>query len=108
MGKLLLSNMSLYFPPVIDFFTIHMPVDHNKSKLKHKPHTKQQEEDIGIGKLMSLCEKVEHLSHKHGDSETSLDLSQSLRLFRIQLRRVEAAKAKQMLLDNWFSSAESH
>ena len=31
---------------------------------------------------MWLCEKVEHLSIKYGDSETSLDLSQSLRQFR--------------------------
>jgi len=72
MGKLLLSNTLLYFPSVIDFFTIHMPVGCNKSGLKHKPCTEQQEEDIEIGKLMSSCEKVECLSLKHGDSKTSL------------------------------------
>jgi len=102
MGKLLLSNTLLYFLPVIDFFTIHMPVDCNKSKLQHKPCTEQQEEVIRIGELMSLCEKMEFLSLKHGDSETALDLSQML--FRIQLRRVETVKVKQTSLDNWFSS----
>ena len=35
----------------------------------------EQEEDIGTGKLRSLCEKVECLSLKYGDSETCLDLS---------------------------------
>jgi hypothetical protein len=68
----------------------------------------KQEEDIGIGKLMHLCEKVECLSLKYGDSETSLDLSQSLRQFKIQLRKVETATVKQTLLDKWFGSAESH
>ena len=68
----------------------------------------EQEEDIGIGELMCFCEKVEWLSLKYGDSETSLDLSRSLRQFQIQLRREETAKMKQTLLDEWFSSAESH
>ena len=35
----------------------------------------EQQEDIGIGELRSLCEKVECLSLKYGDSETCLDLS---------------------------------
>ena len=65
-------------------------------------------EYIGIGKLRGLCEKVERLSLKYGDSETCLDLSQSLRQFRIQLRRVETAKARQTSLNEWFSSRESH
>jgi hypothetical protein len=65
----------------------------------------EQEEDVGIGKLMHLCEKVERLSLKYGDYETSLDLSRSLRQFRIQLRKVETAKAKQTSLDKWFGSA---
>lgn len=68
----------------------------------------EQEEDIGIGELRSLCEKVERLSLKYGDSETCLDLSRSLRQFRIQLRRVETAKARQTSLNEWFSSRESH
>ena len=68
----------------------------------------EQEEDIGIGELRGLCEKVERLSLKYGDSETCLDLSRSLRQFRIQLRRVETAKARQTLLNEWFSSRESH
>ena len=68
----------------------------------------EQEEDIGIGELRSLCEKVECLSLKYGDSETCLDLSQSLRQFRIQLRRVETAKVRQTSLNEWFSSRESH
>ena len=68
----------------------------------------EQEEDIGIGELRGLCEKVERLSLKYGDSETCLDLSRSLRQFRIQLRRVETAKARQTSLNEWFSSRESH
>jgi len=55
----------------------------------------EEDEDIGIGKLMCLCEKVEHLS-------------QGLRQFRIHLRKVETVKSKQTLLDRWFSSTESH
>jgi hypothetical protein len=47
-------------------------------------------------------------SAEYGDSKTSLDLSQSLRQFRIELRRVGTVKAKQTLLDKWFSSTESH
>jgi len=35
------------------------------------------------------------LSLKYGDSETALDPSQSLRQFRIELRRVETAKVTQ-------------
>ena len=68
----------------------------------------EQEEVIGIGELMCFREKVEQLSLKYGDSKTSLDLSQSLRQFRIQLRREETVKMKQTLLDEWFSSSESH
>ena len=68
----------------------------------------EQEEDIGISELRGLCEKVECLSLKYGDSETCLDLSRSLRQFRIQLRRVETAKARQTSLNEWFSSRESH
>ena len=64
---------------------LHMPVDRNTSELR------------------SLCEKVEHLFLKYGDSETCLDLSQSLRQFLIQLRRVETAKARQTLLNEWLA-----
>ena len=68
----------------------------------------EQEEDIGIGKLRSLCEEVECLSLKYRDSKTCLNLSRSLRQFRIQLRKVETAKARQTSLNEWFSSRESH
>jgi len=53
----------------------------------------EEDEDIRIGELMCLCEKVEHLSLKYGDSETSLDLSRGLRQFRIHLRKVETSDA---------------
>ena len=87
------SNAPLHFP---SHRLLHMPVDRNTSEQKWKPQVNdemalkrgeieeiesdeeeedEQEEDIGIGEFRSLCEKVECLSLKYGDSETCLDLS---------------------------------
>jgi hypothetical protein len=50
-------------------------------EIKSDDDEEDKQEDIGIGQLMCLCENMGCLSLKYGDSETSLDLSQSLRRF---------------------------
>ena len=87
------SNALLHFP---SHRLLHMPVDCNTSKQTQKPQVNhemalkrdeieeiesddkeedEQEEDIEIGEFRSLCEKVECLCFKYGDSKTCLDLS---------------------------------
>ncbi|KAI5999583.1 hypothetical protein EDD15DRAFT_2193631 [Pisolithus albus] len=63
--------------------------------------TAEVESDDEAG-MIHLCEQMEKVCITHGTGETSLDLSQRLQWFRIELRRQEQATLRQTMLGQWF------
>jgi len=70
----------------------------------------EEEEDKGpesITDIISMCESMEHLCLRHGEPETSLELSRALQQFIIHLRRTEMAQLKQKMLHDFFGRTRS-
>jgi hypothetical protein len=64
------------------------------------------EPKISTAEIMTMCQRLEGVcSEKMGGSDCVYHLSQNLRRFRGYLRREELKNAKQMTLDQFFSSS---
>ncbi|KAI6039127.1 hypothetical protein EDC04DRAFT_2687089 [Pisolithus marmoratus] len=60
--------------------------------------------EMGLGEMIHLCEQMEKVCIVHGTGETSLDLSQCLQQFRIELQHQEQVTLWQTMLGRWFGS----
>ena len=58
--------------------------------------------EMSFGSMIQLCAQMEKISLSYAEPELKLGLSQILRKFRIQLRKMEDEKATQATLDRWF------
>ena len=60
------------------------------------------EPEITLDIMILICAQMEKISLTYGEPGLNIDLSRSLRKFRVHLRRMEGEKMKQATLDKWF------
>ena len=73
----------------------------NLALFTHKYRHKDDFLNVSRSDTIKLCDQLEKLSLKYGNSSTSLELSKQLRQFRVFLRREDLLRSTQSTLNGF-------